>query len=73
MSQAAVSRVGEAKVIIDVRGCIDCGTEYASGWKPAKIVGILVGKHLHQVVISRCNGCGSPTPIQLELEQVGGS
>ena len=71
MSAAATARVGEAKIAIEVRGCIDCGTEHASGWKPAKIVGILVGKSLHQVVVSRCAACASPVHQQLDLDQIG--
>jgi hypothetical protein len=73
MSATATARMGAAKIVIEARGCIECGAEHASAWKPVKIVVILVGRSLHQVVVSRCAACAAPQPKQLELQQVGGS
>ena len=54
---AAIKTIGKAKIDLDVRGCIDCGTEYSSGWEVARIVEIKIGKTVYQCEIHRCARC----------------
>lgn len=50
--------VGKARVYVDVRGCVDCGTEFAEGWFDAGRVAVKIGSRRPlSLVVSRCVAC----------------
>lgn len=50
-------RFGKAKVSVDAKGCVDCGTEHSSGWHDARRVIIHCGTRCDEVMVHRCADC----------------
>lgn len=47
----------KAKLVIVAEGCIDCGTQYSSGWFIAKEVRIQVENRTMSLDLHRCSDC----------------
>jgi hypothetical protein len=56
MSDYGVRR-GRSTITISARGCVDCGTEWATGWAEATAVECRIGRKEFLVPIPRCSDC----------------
>lgn len=54
---STIKTIGKAKIDMDIRGCIDCGTEYSHGWEIARIIDVKIGGKVYQAEIHRCADC----------------
>ncbi len=54
---STIKTIGKAKIDLEIRGCIDCGTEFSSGWEVAKVIDIKIGNKVYQGEIHRCADC----------------
>ena len=54
---STIKTIGKAKIDLEIRGCIDCGSEASSGWEVAQIIEIKIGSKSHQGTIHRCADC----------------
>ncbi len=57
MSIAFCKSVGKAKINIEAKGCVECGTQFSSGWSVDRTVLIVIGKTRIEVPLSICNDC----------------
>jgi hypothetical protein len=49
--------IGRTRITVDVRGCLDCGTEWSHGWVPARTVPVTIGTRALAIGLSRCADC----------------
>jgi hypothetical protein len=56
---STLKTIGKAKIDLTVRGCIDCGTLWSSGWEVAKRVEVTVDGSLFYVCVNRCADCSN--------------
>lgn len=66
MSQTV--QVGKAKLTVDVKGCVKCGTERSSGWKTERMVDVTVrqgrGRESKLIVQAHiCADCSRPENV----------
>ena len=54
---STIKTIGKAKIDLDIRGCIDCGAEYSSGWEIAKVIEIKIAGKAYQAEVHRCADC----------------
>jgi hypothetical protein len=57
ITMATIKEIGKAKIDMEIRGCIDCGTEYSSGWEVARIIEVKIGGKVYQGQLHRCADC----------------
>ncbi len=61
---STIKTIGKAKIDLTIRGCIDCGTEYSSGWEIARIVEVAVAGTVYQGKVYRCADCANKRKIE---------
>jgi hypothetical protein len=52
-------RIGKTRIELTARGCIDCGTEYATGWSTERTFVWTFGEHKQTVSIPICATCAA--------------
>lgn len=60
---------GKARISIESKGCVSCGTEWSSGWAAAQVVPVQIGNRRIEVTVSICAECqAEKTPLLQETE-----
>jgi hypothetical protein len=54
---STIKTIGKAKIDLDIRGCIDCGIQWSSGWEIAQVVEVVVAGKVYQGKVHRCADC----------------
>lgn len=49
--------IGKTTILIEAKGCHDCGTRYAVSWHTFKTIHLNVGKSILQLDIPICGSC----------------
>jgi hypothetical protein len=62
--------IGKCKLDLTVRGCVDCGTQWSSGWEVAKRLEVTVDGSLFYVCVNRCAECSNQRPGQPTLFEI---
>lgn len=50
-------RIGKCHVNVSHDGCVVCGTRWSSGWHPAGVFEVAVGKKRGEITVSMCDDC----------------
>lgn len=54
---ATVHRIKNAKIDMTIRGCIECGTEFSSGWRVAREIKVTIGSKEFYGNVHICIDC----------------
>lgn len=55
--RAATIQIKKATITIHSRGCVDCGTEFSSGWTAARTIVVIAGRRTLRIPVHRCDDC----------------
>lgn len=61
--------IAKCKLEIEARGCIECGTEWARHWTPAREIIVKVGKRTIKVLANKCDRCAAAIQYTHPLEE----